>query len=175
MKISKSVIRKDSMQEHCHSLPNGQETQGMLTKPSHSLQFKMHSHLYENDEGETLETSITVEGPGHTHESEYGETSGPHEMPAKESFGPRNDSMMRIGSEWHIRGVNGVTLSKGKTPEEAARRYDSEDSYDEAFARKAINCMDDAKWEAAKAHSQANFGEHKWPYVQHICKILGGA
>lgn len=177
MKTHQRVSRRDSDQDHIHGLENGQDTLGQLLKPSQSTQFPMHTHLYQH-EGKTHETGSSQEGPGHTHEvmEEAGEeTSGPKSPAAKTSFGPRNDSLMRIGRYWHVRNENGVSLNVGDSPESACRRYDSSD-YDEALAKRSAGVADgDENWEKAKGHSMATFGEHKWPYVQHVHSILGGA
>lgn len=173
MKTMKRTARKDSMSEHVHTIPDGGSTQGSLIKPSQSSSYPMHTHLYQCD-GQTFETSRSMNEPGHTHDTIKGKTSGPKAMPTKESFGPRNDSLVRIGGDWCVRNGEGVTIHKGRTPEDACRHYDSMDSYDEAFAKKAAGVTDDETWEKAKAHSMTNFGEHKWPYVQHVHTILGG-
>lgn len=172
MKTYQRAVRRDSEQDHIHSLADGSETQGALGKPSQSTQFPQHSHLYQH-EGDTLETGISFDEPGHTHETILGESSGPKSMPKKESFGPRNDSLQRIGREWQVRSPEGVVLSKGSSAEDASSRYDSEE-YDEAFAKQAIKVQDEDKWSAAKAQSQQHFKAHKWPYVQHAYKLLGG-
>ena len=127
-KVNRRSIRKDSLQDHMHSLPDGKMTQGALTKPSQSSQFPTHTHLYQH-EGKVHETGPSHEEPGHVHESIIGETSGPMPMKPKESFGPRNDSaehtLLRIGSTWFVRNQQGVDLSCGKTAFEAVRRFDS--------------------------------------------------
>lgn len=176
MKTHQRAVRRDSMNEHVHDLETGGVTLGSLGKPSQSTQFPVHTHLYEH-EGKTHETGPAQDGPGHTHEvmAEAGAiTEGPRAPQAKVSFGPRNDSLMRIGGTWHLRNSEGNTIHVGRTPEDACRRYDASD-YDEAMAKRSAGIKDgDELWETAKKHSLDTFGEHKWPYVQHIHKVLGG-
>lgn len=115
------VIRRDSSQDHVHSLPNGVMTQGALAKPAQSQMFGRHSHLYQH-EGKTHETGIADDGPGHFHETVIGESSGPLKMPKKEDFGPRNDEAFRIGREWVVRNDSGTVIARGETAAEAENR-----------------------------------------------------
>jgi hypothetical protein len=109
MKTPTSVYRKDSANNHVHTVPGGPDTQGALLKPSHSTQFPVHTHIYEH-EGKVHETGVSPDEPGHTHElSTKGDyTGGPKPMPTKESFGPRNDSLTRVGRNWELHTAEGV-------------------------------------------------------------------
>jgi hypothetical protein len=175
MKTPTSVYRKDSANNHVHTVPGGPDTQGALLKPSHSTQFPVHTHIYEH-EGKVHETGVSPDEPGHTHElSTKGDyTGGPKPMPTKESFGPRNDSLTRVGRNWELHTAEGVFKGVGSTPEEAMRMDSDDEQYDEAFAKRAINCQDDDTWEKAKGHSLATLGTHKWAYIQHTYHMLGG-
>lgn len=118
-KISKWCIRMDVVQEHIHTLPNGEPTQGSLAKPTKSNMARPHSHLYEH-ETKVHESGISDEAPGHTHETIMGDTSGPKSPAKKESFGPRNDSAaFRVGREWLVNNDNGVVIGRGMTAQEA--------------------------------------------------------
>lgn len=120
-KVYTRVMRRDSMQDHVHSLPDGRKTLGMLGKPNSHSQAGSHTHLYEH-EGVTHETGVAFDEPGHVHESILGETSGPQKMPAKEEFGPKNDSAFRIGREWVVRNDSGIVIARGDTEAEAKAR-----------------------------------------------------
>jgi len=74
-KFCPRVYRKDSQEDHTHSMPDGKMTGGMLMKPSKD-RFNAHSHLYHESE-ETKETGIMHDLPGHVHSTEIGDTSGP--------------------------------------------------------------------------------------------------
>lgn len=79
-KIQTHVVKRDSVQDHKHALPDGRMTSGMLMKPSTNPGFPMHTHLYELDEC-TYETGPEEDGPGHVHSvGLLGETSGPLRM-----------------------------------------------------------------------------------------------
>lgn len=75
-KFNPAVVRRDGQDaNHVHALPDGRMTEGMIEKPSHKY-YSRHTHLYQMD-GATYETDPAEDGPGHTHTSELGETSGP--------------------------------------------------------------------------------------------------
>lgn len=119
MKTYARISRRDGLlDDHIHSCPDGRETQGKLLKPSQSSQNPMHTHLYEH-EGKVHETGPSYDEPGHDHETIVGDTSGPHKMPAKVSFGPRNDEAFRIGREWVVRNDSDVIVARGITKAEA--------------------------------------------------------
>ena len=118
-KVNMRISRRDGLfDEHVHSIPDGHLTQGKLLKPSQSSQNPMHTHLYEH-EGKIHETGPSFDDPGHTHECLIGDTSGPQKMPAKESFGPRNDEAFRIGREWVVRNDSDIIIARGTTKAEA--------------------------------------------------------
>lgn len=122
MKTYPRTIRRDASLDHIHSLPDGKKTDGMIAKPTASNMMSPHTHLYQH-EGKTHETGLASDSdPGHTHESIIGETSGRLNMPAQESFGPRNDSALRIGREWVVRNDSGVVVARGATAKEAEDR-----------------------------------------------------
>ena len=179
-KISKRTARRDGSTDHVHACPAGQLTQGALAKPAQSHMFGVHSHMYMH-EGKWHETGIADDGPAHTHETLHGESSGPKPFPAKESFGPRNDSMERIqkrGSEFVLINEHGEILGKGKTAREAVSRFDADAmglDYDEGFAKRAMGDVDEGLWEKAKSASQEAFGHVKWPFVQWWYQHQGGA
>ena len=97
MKTGMRVSRKDSLQDHSHSLPEGKVTSGMLLKPSQSLQFPMHSHLY-SDDGITYETRMEMDMPGHTHDTIWGESSGPQVIAGK-TVHPVNVQAAELGEK----------------------------------------------------------------------------
>lgn len=179
-KFYKRSTRRDTMADHVHSLPDGRQTQGMLSKPAQSHVFGQHTHMYMH-ENKWHETGIAEDGPGHVHETIIGETSGPQNMPAKESFGPRNDGMDRIqkrGREFVLINWNGEILGRGPSPIAACRRFDADQGlmdYDEGFAKRAMGDVDEGLWEKAKHASQEAFGHIKWPFVQWWYQHQGGA
>jgi hypothetical protein len=120
-KVYVRSVKRDSMDDHIHSLPDGKETGGMLSKPSQSNRAGAHTHLYQH-EGVTHETGVAFDDPGHEHECVLGETSGPRKMPAKENFGPRNDTALRIGREWVVRNDSGDVIARASTQSEAERK-----------------------------------------------------
>jgi hypothetical protein len=122
MKTYPRILRRDASQDHVHSLPDGKKTQGPLAKPTASNMMHPHTHLYEH-EGKIHETGLADDSdPGHTHETIIGESSGPQKMPAKESFGPRNDEAFRIGREWVVRNDSGMIIARGETAAQAEER-----------------------------------------------------
>lgn len=125
-KTGMKMTRRDGgiLDDHIHNLPEGGKTGGKLGKPSQSTQFPIHTHLYEH-EGKVHETGPAMDEPGHTHETMIdngAKTGGPLNPPAKTSFGPRNDSAIRIGADWVVRNDSGEIIAKGSSALEAERK-----------------------------------------------------
>lgn len=83
-KVNKHSVRKDSMQDHQHSVAAGAKsvafvTDGMLAKPNSNSRAGFHTHLYQHD-GDVYETDAAYNDPGHMHDTEFGMTKGPEPL-----------------------------------------------------------------------------------------------
>lgn len=129
-KFKTHAVRRDSAQakvDHIHSLPDGHLTESMLDKPSKDY-YSLHTHLY-TFEGQTCETEPSMDGPGHTHESELGESSGPIQ-PQKAPGQPwRKDSLheafqgrvQRRGDRWFAISYDGQVVGNHSRQDGAER------------------------------------------------------
>jgi hypothetical protein len=88
MKTPQRSVRRDSLQQHVHTLPDGHETQGQTIKPSTSSQAGFHAHLYDH-ENFIYESSSEFDIPGHTHDTLMGTTSGPKPVGMKPIGSPQ--------------------------------------------------------------------------------------
>jgi len=171
MKIRKSTIRRDAIEDHRHRLDSGDFTGGALMKPCKD-QSAMHTHLYEFEE-DTYETGPMHNEPGHTHSSQHGPVSAPMSM-QKQPGEPwqKMDSLQREGKVYVLRSAEGNVISRGFTAKQAMEHYDAFDA-DEAVAKHSFENalgekLDDAKWEKDKEASKSSVGAIKWPLVQHL-------
>lgn len=67
-KFGKSILRKDTMQDHCHEMPDGKLSMGVQYKPNANHRAGWHTHLYEHD-GDVYETDAAYEGGDHVHDA----------------------------------------------------------------------------------------------------------
>lgn len=167
-KIQKHIRRADSLEDHMHSIPDGDMTGGMLMKPSKD-QFGMHTHLYECEE-DTAETGPAHDLPGHIHSLKEGQETSASVKMTKKPGDPwqKMDSLRREGTKYVLRSMTGAAIARTDSLFDAMKDYE-EGHHGDAYDQSAMDAgVDEAKWKDAKKASIKSIGKIKWPLVQHL-------
>lgn len=104
------AFRADSIENHVHALPDGKMTQGQILKPQINEHLNgKHTHIYEHD-GQVCESTPASIGPGHTHDTVIGITSGPMPVRKDASDEVYQARVQRRGARYYAIARNGEVL-----------------------------------------------------------------